>query len=257
MGWRALVSVAAVVVSACVCSEPPTLEGRVIDPWDNPVEGVSVRMPEVAEPSVTNDKGRFSFPLRAGKYTLRAERAGYIAGETAVEVKDSDTTSITRIRVIPEPTSDGYHLIGPESYLQLAPTPVVRVGNDLKQFVGIASAGDIEVAGKELRAIFHTPLRMDQVARLDIELHRLTFTKEMVVASVDGNVKVDVNLWTDAGKVDFQREELGSDDNYVFRMDNLPSGTYAFVSMGLLSPGNEAFDSVAEAVRMVHPFTVR
>jgi hypothetical protein len=98
---------------------------------------------------------------------------------------------------------------------------------------------------------------MDMVARLDIELHRLSFQKEMAVATVEGNQNVDVNLWVDSGKVDFQREELGSDDNYVFRMDNLPSGTYAFVSMGLMDPGNERFDAIAEAVRVVHPFSVR
>lgn len=254
---RRLLALPFVFTAACVCSEPPTLEGRVVDPWDHPVEGVKVTMPGAAEPAITNEKGRFSFPLKAGKYTLKAEKEGFIAGEMPVNVSDADTTSITSIRVIPEPTSDGYHLIGPESYLPLAPVGVTRVGNELKQFIGIPSSGETEVDGKELRAIFHTPLKMDMVARLDIELHRLSFQKEMAVATVDGNQNVDVNLWIDSGKVDFQREELGSDDNYVFRMDNLPSGTYAFVSMGLMDPNNERFDAIAEAVRVVHPFSVR
>jgi hypothetical protein len=121
----------------------------------------------------------------------------------------------------------------------------------------VKSSGGVEVSGKELRVVFHTPLKMDQVARLDIELHKLTFVKEMEVATVEGPQKVDVNLWTDAGKVEFEREELGSDDNYVFRVDNLPSGTYAFVSMDLLNSANAGFEALPEGVRRVNPFTVK
>lgn len=253
----ALVALPVVFSAACTCSEPPTLEGRVVDPWEHHVDGVKVTMPGVAEPSVTDENGRFTFPLRTGAYTLKAEREGYISGQQGVNVVDPDTTAITRIQVIPEPTSAGYHIVGPESYLTLTAVTVERVGNELKQFQGIRSAGDVEIDGKNVRVVFHTPLRMDQVARLDIELHRLTFTRTMEVATVDGKVAVDVNLWTDSGAVDFEREELGSDDNYVFKVDNLPSGTYAFVSLNLLDPDNAKFGEIAESVRSVHPFTVR
>lgn len=256
--FRSLLVVAApLLLSSCLCSEPPTLQGRVVDPWNHAVDGAKVTMPGAQEPVTSDDKGQFRLPLKLGKYKLKAEKDGYIAAEREVEVKDEDSSEIRSIRIIPEPTTDGYHVIGPESYLELAPATVTRTGNELHAFQGIKSSGSVEVDGKELRVVFHTPLKMDQVARLDIELHKLTFVKDMEVATVEGPQKVDVNLWTDAGKVDYEREELGSDDNYVFRVNSLPSGTYAFVSMDLLNSANAAFDSLPEGVRRVHPFTIK
>ncbi len=256
MLYRSLLA-APLLLASCLCSEPPMLQGRVVDPWNHPVEAVSVEGPGKDAKAMTDDKGHFALPLPLGKFTLLAKREGYITARREFEVKEENASEIRSIRIIPEPGSDGYHVVGPESYLQLQPSAVTRVGNELQSFQGVKSSGDVEVDGKELRVVFHTPLKMDQVARLDIELHKLTFVKEMEVATVEGAQKVDVNLWTDAGKVDFQREELGSDDNYVFRMDNLPSGTYAFVSMNLLDTRNPQFDTLPEGVRNVHPFTVK
>ncbi len=71
---------------------------------------------------------------------------------------------------------------------------------------------------------------------------------------------MDVNLWTTAGTVPFERESLpgGKADNYIFRVDGLEAGTYAFVSMGLLDAmEQEAFDKVPQKVRRIHPFTVK
>lgn len=257
MTRRLLALSAPLLLQACLCSEPPTLQGRVVDPWSHPVEGVSVTEPGAEQPSVSNDKGLFSLPLKLGKYKIKAQKDGFITASREVEVNDADASELRSITVVPEPTTDGYHVIGPESYLQLDPQVVTRTGNELQSFHGVKSSGNVEVDGKQLRVVFHTPLKMDQVARLDIELHKLSFVKDMDVATVEGAQKVDVNLWTDAGKVDYEREELGSDDNYVFRMDNLPSGTYAFVSMDLLNPNSPAFKALPDEVRRVHPFTVK
>lgn len=245
------------LLSSCLCSSPPTLEGRVLDPWQQPVAGVAVALQGLPDPVVTDDKGLFSVPLRAGTLELSATKEGYIKAAHKVEVTDPDNNMVTSVEILPEPKTNGYHLIGPESYIELKPEVVSRLGNELNPFQGIKSSGDVEVAGKKLRLVFHTPLKMDQVARLDIELHKLSFTHQMTVATVGGQEEVDINLWTDGGKVPFERAELGSDDNYLFTLTEVPSGTYAFTSLNLLDPKNEAFLQIAEPVRRVHPFTVK
>jgi hypothetical protein len=252
-----LMAFAPLALAGCLCTDPPTLQGRVVDPWNHPVDGVKVSQPGAETPAVSDDKGQFTLPLKLGKYKIKGEKEGFIPASREIEVKDEDASELRSLTIIPEPTNEGYHVVGPESYLQLNPEAVARVGNELQSFQGIRSAGNVEIDGKQARAVFHTSLKMDQVARLDIELHKLTFVKDMQVSTVEGAARVDVNLWTDAGKVDFEREELGSDDNYVFRMDALPSGTYAFVSMDLLDPKNAGFDTLPEQVRNVHPFTVK
>ncbi len=244
-------------IVACQCGEKPQLEGHVVDLWGQPVKGINVQMSGFDKSTTSNGKGAFTFPLMSGEHTLKATGEGYIPGEQAITVKSVDAPMKANIRVIPEPETDGFHIVGPDSYLKIPPQQVLRQGNDLKTYQGIQSVGEVEVGGKELRVVFHTPLKMDQVARLGIELHKLSFTEKSEVATVDGEEEVALNLWQSAGKIPLEREELGSDDNYVYRVDDLPSGSYAFVSMKLLDPVNaSAFDKVPANVRRIHSFTV-
>jgi hypothetical protein len=80
--FRRLLAVAApLLLSSCLCSEPPTLQGRVVDPWNHAVDGAKVTMPGAEQPATSDDKGQFSLPLKLGKYKLKAEKDGYIAGD--------------------------------------------------------------------------------------------------------------------------------------------------------------------------------
>lgn len=237
---------------------PPTVEGRVVDLWDAPVEGAKVQLVGNDTPSTTNGKGRFTFPMaKKGKVTFKTSREGYISATENAEVKDPEKFQTVNIEMIPEPSTDGYHLIGDSGYLTLGSVTVEARGNDLKSWFGIEKSGDIEVTGKPFRAVFHTPLKMDEVARLGVSLHRLTFIEKQTVLSAEGEQEIPLNLWVSDGEVAYEKQTLVSDDNYMFTVEELPSGTYAFVSMGLLTPANAlAFGSVPAKVRTVHPFTV-
>lgn len=248
---------AALLLSLAACGEDPKLSGTVVDLWDKPMAGLDVTIPET--PSVkTNDKGAYSFPVKAGKYKIKVTGDKVIPNAREVAIEANVDTPNVKLRVIPVPEKPGFNIVGPESYLQVAPQAVERKGNDLKHWQGVKSVGDLEVDGKELRVVFNTPLKMDQVARLGIELHKLTFQEMTKVATVDGDQDISLNLWTDGGKVEWTKEELGSDDNYVYRATDLPSGSYAIVSMNLLSTLEaEAFDKIPASVRRIHTFTVK
>lgn len=247
-----------VLVAGCTCSEPAQLQGTVLDPWDNPVAGASVSTEWLDEPIVTSNKGTFSLPLVEGTQSLEITRDGFIANTHEIEVPSVDASIATTARLIPEPEIEGFHLIGPSSYLKLKGVPVSRTSDGMATVHGIPTAGDVEVSAGRVRGVYHTSLKLDEVHRLTIELHRLAYRDAAEVVTVDGRQKVDVNLWTTDGKVDIDRALLGSERNWMYQTDDLPPGTYAFVSRNLLDPTDQqAFDKTASAARMVHPFTVK
>jgi hypothetical protein len=260
MTSRFLTYSALVSLMACF-GEPPSLDGNIVDPWEKPVSGAAITVGETQGTAKSLDDGSFSIKdLKPGSHKISAKKEGYIPDSWDVDFNpDADETKkANKLVLIPEPDSDGYHAVGPKGYLKLAAQTVTRSGTDLQTYQGIKSIGEAELSGEQLRLVFHTPLRMDELARLDIELHKLEFISEVEIDSVDGPTEVDVNLWTSAGKVDFQQETHGSDDNYIFRVNDLPSGSYAFVNMDLLnSEDSSRFEKIAEPLRKVHAFVVK
>jgi len=249
--------VAALMLLATACGEDPTLEGVVVDPWGEPVAGAEVTASGIEAQAKADGKGEFKLPFKKGSIEFEASREGYISRSASIEATTDEETDAVAIKLIPEPETDGYHAVGAESFVKLAPQPVIKLGNELKSYHGIRSAGDLEFDGKAFRVVFHTPLKMDQVARLDIEIHKLDFVESTEVGTVDGVEEVDLHMWIDGGEVEYEKEQAGSDDNYIFRADELPSGTYAFVSMGLLDATSDSFEKMPAEVRVVHPFTIK
>ena len=257
---RALVTSTAVFLASCTCGSTPMIHATVVDLWDNPVElaDVSVEGTEGVEGKITtNADGKFEIPT-APEVKISLSREGIVPHTTTVkQEKEAADTNLT-IKVVPVPETPGFHLVGPDSYLPLSAQPVVRVGTQLKTWHGIQSAGDFDVKGTPFRVVYHAPnLKLDEIARLNIELHRLTFVESTKVDSVDGPAEVNVNLWTSGGEVEVVREGLGDNENYVYRVDELPPGTYAFASQDLLNPKGKSYDSVAASVRNVHAFTIK
>jgi hypothetical protein len=247
------------LLASCTCGSTPSLDAKITDPWGKPVEGVEVLLNGEGNPARTSVEGLFSIRnLKTDTYKITASREGYLPENYTIAFDaEAEQQEPHHLEMYPEPETDGYHLVGPESYLKLIPEPVKRVGSEIKVYQGVQSSGEVEVDGKNLRVVFHTPLKMDQVARLDIELHRLAFVGQTEVGTVDGREEVDLNLWVSDGKIKYVREARGSDDNYLIRVEELASGTYAFSSMDLLDPKNDAFPTIAEAVRNVHVFTAK
>lgn len=244
-----------VLLAACTCNAPPRIEGKVVDPWGNPVVGAEITVPGVAQPLTTDGQGAFALPMQAA-VEARVTAEGWIPGSGSLKVSDTTVTAPWELTLYPEPAAPGFHLVGADAYIPLPAEPVVRLGSDLQAFQGIRSAGDVVTpADAPLAVVFHTALKLDEIARLDIELHRLAFVEEAAIGSIDGEAGVDINLWTSGGRVPVERTPLGSRANYLFTVESLPAGTYAFSTLHLLDardPG--AFDRTPPAIRKVHAF---
>ena len=52
------------------CGTPPTIQGKVVDIWGNPVEGATVMMVGQSARQMTDAEGRYQLPVVAGEHEL-------------------------------------------------------------------------------------------------------------------------------------------------------------------------------------------
>jgi hypothetical protein len=163
------------------------------------------------------------------------------------------------LQLYKKPEQAGFYVIGTEDYQRLEPQPLVQLGNDLRTLRGLHEVGDIVVEGSKIRVLFHTPLKMDQVMRLGLQLHRLEYQREtQMVGSVEMQT-IAVNLWTSAQLVDTQVEPLRSRNDYLIESKtDVEPGAYAFDTQGLLSGQDaESFKEIPEPLRVAYAMEVR
>lgn len=244
------------LLTACGGGEKPTLTTTVVDPWGNGVAGATLAVAGSDATHTTNDQGQVVLPLMAQEYAFTVSGEGLIDATKNVSFEKAEGKQTASIDVVPVPKKAGYHVIGEAGYAAVGSQVVRTVGNDLMSHYGIDSAGETLPKADTIRVVYNTPLPKDELARLDLELHKLTFLEEMDLKTAEGNEKVEVDMWVSAGPITFDRAQLGgSDDNYLFSLNGLEPGAYAFVTQGLLRPATaDAF--AANPSKKVHAFRV-
>ena len=60
------------------CTNPPVVNGRVLDIWNKPIEGAMVKMEGEVNAQTTASDGSFQFPAKDGSMRFRAGHEGYI-----------------------------------------------------------------------------------------------------------------------------------------------------------------------------------
>jgi hypothetical protein len=242
------------------CGEEPRLEGVVLDVWDNPVEGATVVMEGQAERPLTDKNGKFSFPVVAGTHAIKAGREGYIQEHQTIEVAEgSEALPKPVFRLYRKPEEAGFYLVGIEDYLRLEPQPLAQVGGELESIRGVKAVGDVETSASDVRILFHTPLKLDQVMRLGLELHQLEYVHETEMAGPLAMTRVPVNLWRSAREIDFELEPMRSRTDYLITAAEMPPGAYAFVTQGMLDlTGDiETFQQIPDPLRVAYPLELR
>lgn len=248
---------AAALLAGCTCREEPTITATVVDWWMMPVEGATVSVVDSdIGPFTTGPDGRLELPMK-DIWQVRVEGPGVVTRTTDVVPLQTSEPHDEKIEVVPIPPGPGFHVIGPDRYLPVEGQPVVRVTDGIAAWHGIRGTGDVEVEGDPLKIVYHSPLKAEQVAQLDLELHQLSFVEDRKVTTVEGEAAVDVDLWVSAGKVQFVKKQLEDGNTWAIRVDGLDQGTYAFVTNNLLEAGSEdAFEATPKEVRKVYAFTI-
>lgn len=243
------------------CGGGPELITEVVDPWGNPVSGVEVSISGTDKALKTGGKGQVTVPLEAGSFRIKATKDEWIGQNAMTKVESTEESVTTKVTIAPQPPGKGYFLIGDDEdeYVAVRGEPIVRLGTDLRNFQGIRKTGDVEIElddEQPFQVVFHSDLRRDQLGRLNIELHELTYQDEAKVLTVEGEQEVDLNLWISSQQIDLDRQHL-SGGTWVFTAEKLQPGTYAFVTDDLFEDMTQvSFESHPKQARKAYPFVV-
>lgn len=251
----------ACAVSLVGCGKTPALDGKVVDIWGNPIEGATVMMVGQVERPLTDAEGRYHLTLLEGKHLVKAGREGYIQDASEIDVPvGAPHFDGPLFELYPKPKDYGFYLIGSGDYAKLESQQVVIVGNELRARKGIKSPGEAHGEGSKLRVLFHTELKLDEIMRLGLELHKLKFEPQAeMIGTLSSHETVDVNLYTTAGEQKIDIKPLRSRTDYLIVADApTEPGYYAFQTQDLLNPVDfEKFNQIPEELRVVFPFEIR
>jgi hypothetical protein len=252
--------IASLVLVLVACTAEPRIEGRVLDIWDNPVEGATVVMEGVPERPLTDSSGRFSLPAVTGPHKIKAGREGFIQEHQDVDLAEgAPPPKDVLFRLYPKPEEAGFYVIGNDAYVRVEPQAVLQFGSDLQVIHGVHEVGETTIEGSKLRVLFHTPLKLDQVMRLGLQLHRLEYTREARMVGTIDMQDVAVNLWTAAEDVPTEVSPLRSKNDYLIESkDPVAPGAYAFDTQDLLDNKDaEAFKEIPEPLRVAYAMQLR
>jgi len=235
--------------------EEPRVQGKVVDIWGQPLVGATVIVVGQHERPTTDAEGRYWVPRDEGSWEVKAGAEGYVPAFGAFEIKP-DTTMIDTLQLWPKPDESGFFLVGPGRYDPLQPQPVVSKGNTLKTYRGLEAVGETTHRGPNLRVLFHTELKQDQINRLGLELTSLDFIREAEIPAAVTS-KVELNLYV-AGKArPIKVTPLPSRTDYLLEVEQLEAGTYALHTQDILdNMPSDVFEQLPKEHRLAWGFHV-
>jgi hypothetical protein len=248
------------VLMLLACNEPPALQGRVVDIWNQPVAGVTVV--GAGERPLTDEHGVYTLGRVApGTYEMKAGKDGYVQASQEVEIAEGDLTGPT-FQLYRKPDADGFYAVTVGDYRKIEPTTVKTLGHAADALYGIEAPNErVFVEGEDLKVVYRIDLSVAQIKSLGLKLRKLKFVENTEMASVAGGTRteVPVNLFVADTEVPISIEALKSKGHFVLTTnDKIAPGVYAFESQGLLAPQDaDAFNRIPESLRTVYPFTVK
>lgn len=248
-----------VLLTLAACESTSMIEGKVVDIWGNPIEGATVMVVGGTERPLTDADGRYKIARTEGALQIKAGRKGYVQDHRELAVKPGETPAGPVFELYPKPEKPGFYLVATGRYQPVPQRRVEAVGNALKTYRGVEDPGDAETESASPRIVFHTELRADEITRLGLELHRLTYVEEAELQGPVGRTTATVNLYVDDGEIPLEIEPLRSRTDYlVTPKEPLEPGVYALQAQDLLSADDlDRFEEIPDELRIVFPFQVR
>src|SRR6185295_3169040 len=82
------------------------VSGTVLDPAGKPVEYATVSIAALKKGAATDDQGRFTFDLPAGRWILEVAQLGYEKAHVILDVADQPVAAHVRLREEPIPLAE-------------------------------------------------------------------------------------------------------------------------------------------------------
>jgi hypothetical protein len=229
-----------VVLAAGGCKKPPVVNGVVKDVFGQPIEGATVLLEGMLEQRSTDAQGQFTLPLQTSNMRITAGKKGYIKDTEVVTppVDEDEEPPTVELALYPDPPEKGFYGVGRDGYTKLEPRQIYVVGTELRSISGLRETSDQALGHREgpTQFVFSSSLRPSEIAQLDLEMHHLDFVDTVEVPGVLGKEPVTANLWVANKPVQFDLEQLATEDDYLITTrEPLAGGAYAFHTGGVLT----------------------
>ena len=256
----ALLPVAVVISPGC--GDPPQVTGTVHDIWGRPIAGATVAVAGSGAHHKTDDRGFFQMPFKVGPTQLRVGKDGYIPLTQELDVPEEadELRSVVTVELYPDTPEPGFFGIASRTIEHLEAVKVKEMGTDIETVVGLPRVPSLLLPrGESQRFIYTSTLRSSEIAKLELQLHRLEYKKYLDISGALGEQQATVDLWVAVEAVPFDLKGLGSRDDYlVATRAKLAPGIYAFHTQQLLTSLEQGrVDKLPREMQVAFPFEVR
>ncbi|NOU18470.1 MAG: carboxypeptidase regulatory-like domain-containing protein [Bacteroidales bacterium] len=96
-----------------------SINGKVIDNFNQPVEGVKIKIKNSAFESVTDKNGNFKIDFTAGKFEIEFQKENYILISKELEIAENKSYPLGQVDIIRIPNSKGLFFKGSNDFIQV------------------------------------------------------------------------------------------------------------------------------------------
>jgi hypothetical protein len=244
------------------CGDPPTVAGTVEDIWGKPIPDAIVAVAGTSDQLRTDERGGFRMPFKVGPAQVRAGKDGWIAATREIIVPEDgdEQRNLLTIELYPDPPEPGFFGIGHKALEHLEAVPVKELGTDIETVVGLPRVPSLVLPRKDTqRFVYTSTLRSSEIAKIELQLHRLEYQKHVDIAGALGEQQATVDLWVAVEAIPFDLKGLGSKDDYLVETrKKLEPGIYAFHTQHLLDSVEQGrVDKLPREMQVAFPFEIK
>jgi hypothetical protein len=107
------------VTSFTLYSCDKSINGRIIDNFNKPVENVEIKITNSGYESKSDNKGKFKIDYAAGKFKIVFKNHNYIDVEKELEINEQKNYPLGQIEMIRIPDSTGLYFKGNDDFIQI------------------------------------------------------------------------------------------------------------------------------------------
>lgn len=256
----ALLPIAVIVTPGC--GDPPQVTGTVHDIWGKAIPEATVAVAGTSDQHKTNERGHFLMPFKVGPTQIRIGKDGYIplTQELVIPEDADELPSVVTVELYPDPPEPGFFGIASRTIEHLEAVKVKELGTDIETLVGLPRIPSLVLPRSETqRFIYTSTLRSSEIAKIELQLHRLEYKKHVDLPGALGEQQATVDLWVAAEQIPFDLKGLGSRDDYLVATRNkLEPGVYAFHTQQLLTSIEQGrVDKLPREMQVAFPFEVK
>jgi hypothetical protein len=114
-------------MALAACGEAPALNGRVMDNFGQPLQGVTVSIAGAEETAVTDEAGTYKLPYSPGQLTVSFTKEGYQPETTAVGATVRTQFPMREVMLYKELRQYGLFVVGKTNYMGPIPNCQINI----------------------------------------------------------------------------------------------------------------------------------